>query len=219
MSTFKYDTNGAVVVHINDCEFQLSSDTWLSRQKLPQTVDVSLEVFNFQVTRGSRGKSYRKLYVPQTVYSHNMTSWRAREARMYHWLCLILLKLSELTKHNRSNLVTIYTSNNMIYTIVLSITYKLSPSPHIRMWKKYFTYTINFRIISHTRMRLWHLIWSIEYKFGSMIIDQNLSFPFWSRLERSWAKQWSWPPGGSLQGYNRKSSEQLPSCGEQPTSE
>ena len=25
MSTFKYDTNGAVVVHINDCEFQLSS--------------------------------------------------------------------------------------------------------------------------------------------------------------------------------------------------
>ena len=84
MSTFKYDTNGAVVVHINDFEFQLSSDTWLSRQKLPQTVDVSLEVFNFQVTRGSRGKSYRKLYVPQTVYSHNMTSWRAREARMYH---------------------------------------------------------------------------------------------------------------------------------------
>ena len=28
MSTFKYDTNGAVVVHINDCEFQHSSDTW-----------------------------------------------------------------------------------------------------------------------------------------------------------------------------------------------
>ena len=106
---------------------------------------------HFQLKIGCRQK-YRQLYVPQTVYSHNMTSWRAREARMYHWPCLILLKLSELTKHNRSNLVTIYTSNNMIYTIVLSITYKLSPSPHIRMWKKYFTYTINFRIISHTCM-------------------------------------------------------------------
>ena len=55
---------------------------------------------------------------------------------------------------------TIYTSNNMINTIVPSITYKLSPSPHIRMWKKYFTYTINFRIISHTCMCKWHLIWS-----------------------------------------------------------
>ena len=55
---------------------------------------------------------------------------------------------------------TIYTSNNMINTIVPSITYKLSPSPHIRMWKKYFTYKINFRIISHTCMCKWHLIWS-----------------------------------------------------------
>ena len=100
-----------------------------------------------------------QLYVPQTVYSHNMTSWRAREARMYHWLCLICLKLSELTKHNRSN--HIYNSNNMIYTIVLSITYKLSPSPHIRMWKQYFTYEINFRLISHTCMCMSYLIWSI----------------------------------------------------------
>ena len=101
-----------------------------------------------------------QLYVPQTVYSHNMTSWRAREARMYHWLCLILLKLSELTKHNRSNHIYQQHCYNMIYTIVPSITYKLSPSPHIRMWKKYFTYTINFRIISHTCMCKWHLIWS-----------------------------------------------------------
>ena len=139
--------------------------------------------FNFQVTRGSRGKSWAadcrnaktedfkcwapreippkcqscekpmhamdwangslcwQLYVPQTVYSHNMTSWRAREARMYHWLCLILLKLSELTKHNRSNHIYQQHCYNMIYTIVPSITYKLSPSPRIRMWKN----------ISHTK--------------------------------------------------------------------
>ena len=117
-----------------------------------------------------RGSLCWQQAVPQTVYLHNMTSWRVGEARMYQWLCPICLSLSEfvrfvfnlseLTKHNRSNHIYQQHCYNMIYTIVPSITYKLSPSPHIRMWKKYFTYTINFRIISHTCMCKWHLIWS-----------------------------------------------------------
>ena len=82
---------------------------------------------------------------------------------------------------------TIYNSNNMIYTIVLSITYKLSPSPHIRMWKKYFTYKINFRIISHTCMCMCHLIWS-ENAFSKNAFFENAFFEnfanFWRARSR-----------------------------------
>ena len=104
MSTFKYDTNGAVVVHINDCEFRLSS---AHSRTASLRLSGCFQKFDRKFQTGTLSQTAEMLRLPKCY------------------------------------------DNNVIYTIILSITYKLIPSPHIRMWKN----------ISHTKLisELFHI--------------------------------------------------------------